>query len=220
MKNLKKINHNENILESSVLLICVCGEAIFQVNQSENPESILCQECAKNEKVKKQEEVKKSCEKFDDLLRKIELLLQDPYNFTYELVTHLKNEVQLKGEEEIFQINEKMHRVINKLDEFNSECKNGFTGVEYLKRSNNLRLEKETGRLELEKWITTLDKMKKEDDKKWKRIESESGKAIKCFENKLNAFKFDLFPKSFMQFRDEIENDFGQFKIDLNFEFG
>jgi hypothetical protein len=84
---------------------------------------------------------KKSCEDFEDLLAQIELILRDPYNFTYELINNLKNEVQLKGEKAIFKINENMNRTISKLDEYNIECKNSFKESEYLGKAKILRLD-------------------------------------------------------------------------------
>jgi hypothetical protein len=130
----------------------------------------------------------------------------------------LKNEVQLKGEEAIFRINENMNRVISKLDEYKIECKNGLKEPEYVGRVEILRLEKETGRRELEKWMTKLNEIKKKNDEEWKRIKNESEKAIEDFEIKLAEFKLDLFSEGFLNFRDEIEKDFGKF--DPNFELG
>jgi hypothetical protein len=165
-------------------------------------------------------EAKKSCENFDDLLSKIELILQDPYNFTYELINNLKNEVQLKGEEAIFKINENMNRVIIKLDEYNIECKNSLKEPEYLGRAEILKLDKETGRRELEKWMAKLNEIKKKNNEDWKRIKNESEKAIEDFEIKLVEFKINLFSTRFLKFQDEIEKDFGEFEFDSNFELG
>jgi hypothetical protein len=173
------------------------------------------------EDIKEQnDEARKSCENFDVLLATIDLILQDPYYFTYEHVTFLKNEVQLKGEEAIFKINESMTRAIIRLDGYNSECKNSFKEAEYLRRSEVMRLEKETGRRDLEKWLATLDEIKEKNDEELKRIKSESEMVIELLENKLVEFKFDLFPKSLSKFKDEIETDFGELKIDPNFDFG
>jgi hypothetical protein len=132
----------------------------------------------------------------------------------------LKNEVHLKGEEAIFKINENMNRAISKLEEYNIKCKNSFKESEYLAKAEILRLDKETGRRELEQWMNTLDEIKKKNGEEWKRIKNESEKAIEDFENKLVKFRFDLFPKSFSQFQDEIEMDFGQLKFDPNFDLG
>jgi hypothetical protein len=165
-------------------------------------------------------EAKKSCENFDDLLTKIELILQDPYNFTYELINNLKNEVQLKGEEAIFKINENMNRVISKLDDYNIECKNGLKETGYVGRAEILRLDKETGRRELKKWMETLDEIKTKNDEEWKQIKSESQKANEDFEIKLAEFKIDLFSTRFLKFQHEIEKDFGEFEFNSNFELG
>jgi hypothetical protein len=237
--NSKKCGNCQSELESPVLL--TSGEYICQKHIIESQEFILCQKCGVEHKIErakeinnatqnnvvpdnevnKRNEAKKSCENFDDLLTNIDQILHDPYNSTYELITNLKNEFQLKGEEAIFRINENMKSAINKLDEYNSECKKCLSEKEYAIRSGELRLEKENGRRELEQWMATLDELKEEeDDKEAKRIKSESEKAIDSFTDKLAAFKIDLFPKSFFEYYDEIEKDFGsRFEFNPNYLF-
>jgi hypothetical protein len=194
--------------------------------------SILCQTCgiehsiAPNEldtslSSKKisdmQNEAKQSCQNLDALLTKIELLLQNPYTFTYELISYWKNAIQLKGEEEAV-LDEKTHRIINKLDnKLNSKCRAHFTNSEYLMSKENLKSKTAMGRRELKMWMTTMV----EDDLEWNRIKSESEKTIDYFENSLDQFKIGLFPRIFLQLRNEIQHDFGEFKFDQsNFEFG
>lgn len=189
--------------------------------QNENNKSILlCEKC----RIDVKNEANQSFERFDELLSKIELLLQDPYNFTYELIKYWKDEVQLSGEKEILRIHEKMDRTINRLDEYNIELKQKLKESEYVARFGNLELEKETGRRDLERWIAAAAAMlntsvKEDDEENWKRIKSESEEAIESFENKFQQFKIDLIPQSFFQFQDEIENDFGKFEVDKNFKF-
>jgi hypothetical protein len=67
---------------------------------------------------KEHQEAKHSCENLDELLSKIEELINDPSNFTYEAIGCLKSVVQLKGEEMKMKIDEKMTNFISKLDEY------------------------------------------------------------------------------------------------------
>jgi hypothetical protein len=161
-------------------------------------------------------ESKESCEHFDELLTKIDEILKSPYNFTFEAIGYLKNVVQIKGEEMILKINEKMDRMISKLEEYKIECKNGFSKSEYVVKSDNFVEEIGAARKDLEKWLTILDEIKF-NEKEWIRIKNESNKSIELFEKKLVEFKTDLFPKRFGEFRDEIEKDFGKFEIDPSF---
>jgi hypothetical protein len=242
--NPQECGHCQSYLESPAVLQ-PCGVSICQMHLIENQEgSFLCKKCGIEHKItdendvlnknlpepkfdavknlEEKNEAKKSCENFDDLLTKIELLLQDPYNFTYELIKNLKNEVQLKGEEAILKINENMTRAISKLDEYNIEFRNGLKEPEYLVRSEKFKVENETSRSDLENWMATLDviETKNDDENEWKRIKSESEKAFEDFKIKFVEFKIDLFSTGFLEFQYEIEKDFGEFEFGPNFELG
>ena len=188
------------------------------------------------EQFNEQKEAMKSCENFDDLLIKIELFLhEDPHedlrflqigvrdilqNITY---AYLKKAVRLKGEEAIFKITGNMNRTISQLDAYNSELKKSLSESKSAAAEaiRSFELEKEVGRRELEKWMDTLDKLKKvgEVEEESKEILSASSKAIDSFKYKLLESKMDLFPVSFFKFRDEIERNFGLFEVEPNFEF-
>jgi hypothetical protein len=156
------------------------------------------------------QEAKQSCEHFEEILIEIEQIVKDPYNFTHDLISYLKNEVQLKGESAILKISEKMHRIISELDEYDIELKNSFS---LGKNSKNLANENEMGRNELNKWLAALNEIAVVDETKWKGIQSEVEKAIESFESKLAEFKIDLFPQSFHEFRIDIEKEFGKIKF-------
>jgi hypothetical protein len=65
--------------------------------------------------------------------------------------------------------------------------------------------------------MATSAEINNKNKKEWKQIKMESEKAIKNLEDKLIEFKYEMFPGSFFQFQDEIENDFGELKFDQNF---
>ena len=60
-------------------------------------------------------EAKKSCESVKDSLNELEALLNDPYFFTYERISELKNSVQLKGEELKLKIDQEMKKLLDRL---------------------------------------------------------------------------------------------------------
>lgn len=231
----------KNVLDSPVLL--PCGDSICKKHTLNCHASILCFLCDIEHPIpanggftpikalagvidsrvtildfgKEHKQAKQSCENFDDLLTKIERFLEDPYNFTYEPIDYLKNMVQLKGEEMILEINEKMHGIQSKLDDYKKECQKGFGKKKYVVKAENWRLEKNEAHEDLKKWMTKLNEIKFNENE-WKRIRREIEKAIEIFENKLTDFKNYLFPKKFELFRAEIEKEFGKFEIDPAFD--
>jgi hypothetical protein len=165
---------------------------------------------------KEHNDATQSCHKLDELLTKIEHIIQDPANFTYEAINCLKNVVQLRGEEMKLKIDEQMNELILKLEECKEVCKKALNTCEHTVRSDKLESEKEAARRQLEKWTATLNEIKINEEE-WKRIIGESKIALESFELKLVQFKIDLLPKQFDELRDEIKKIFGNFEIELEF---
>lgn len=158
-----------------------------------------------------------SCERFDDLLTRIEQMLNDPYNFTYEAITFLKNVVQLNGETMKLEIDAKMNRMINKLDEYKNESKMSLNQNEYLMKSANIREEIDESRKILDKWLSELKEVKLDENEILSRVKNESEQAIERFEIKLDLFKSELLLSKFRNFRREIKDTFGYFECDPMF---
>lgn len=243
LSNAVKCVNCKKVLESPVLLPCshsICRKHTLDAKGS----SIFCNKCGNEHTIPQisgfphnealadiisaqiatldlglgHNEAKQSCATLDELLTKIEQILQDPFNFTYEAINYLKNVVQLKGEEMKFKIDEKMNGLIGKLEDYKQECKKGLSTAEYVEKSEALGRDKDVARDELEKWEDILNEIKV-NEQEWRRIKSESEKAIVIFETKLVEFKVDLFPKRFQELRDEIEKEFGKFKLSPEFNF-
>ena len=68
-------------------------------------------------------ETKKSCESIENTLKEFEVLLKDPFVFTHEKISELKNSVQLKGEELKLRIDEEMKILLDKLEEYERQSK-------------------------------------------------------------------------------------------------
>jgi hypothetical protein len=239
--NTIKCGNCKNVLDSPVIL--PCGDSICQKHTVESKEPILCYTCGIEHPIPakggflpnkglqgmintkrafldfgdEHKQAKESCQHFDELLTKIDHLLKDPYNFTYEAIEYLKTVVQLKGEEMILKTTEKMNRIISKLEEYKVDCKDGFSQNQYVVKSENFVEQNKNARKELEKWLSTLNEIRF-NEQEWTRIKIESQKTIESFEIKLAEFKIDIFPDRFTEFRGEIENEFGKFEIDPTFD--
>jgi hypothetical protein len=162
---------------------------------------------------------KQSCSRLDELLASIEVILNDPYNFTYEAIRSLMNVVQLKGEEMKLEIDKQIDQILGKLEEYNENCKMNLKTTDYLTRSEEIRLEKEDARKLLDKWENILNDDAKLDQIEWTRVDIESKKAIEWFECTLDLFKSDLLLQQFCKFHHEIEEYFGKFEIEPIFKF-
>jgi hypothetical protein len=235
--NTKCVNCR-NELDSPVFLPCCCSICRKHTVDVKGP--IICCECeiehplpqdglnfpsntalaylidARNRDIfSKQEhkEAKEFCSRFDELLNQIEQILADPFNFTYETITFLKNTVQTRGEEMKMKIDEEMNRVLGKLEEYNDECKSGLKSKSYFDKSETIRVEKEKGREELVKWLEKLEV--DVDVNEFNKVKMESEKAIKRFENDLDLFKTrDLLFQKYWRYQKEIKEGFGYFEID------
>jgi hypothetical protein len=159
-------------------------------------------------------EANEFCSRFDELLKQFEQILADPFNFTYETITFLKNTVQMRGEEMKIEIDEAMNHVMNKLEEYKEECKLSLKSREYLDKSEMIRIDKDKRRGELEEW---LEKLGADDVElnEFNKVKIECEQAIKRLENDMDLFKSrDLLLQKYWIFQKKIKKGFGNFEID------
>jgi hypothetical protein len=233
-----------NVLESPVSLPCGCSICLKHTRDVKV--SILCCSCEIDHPLpsngnfppnkvaikmleaqintlefgKEQKEAKQSCDRLEKLLNNIDSMLKDPFNFIYEAVEFLKNAAQLKVDEMKLKLDEDLALLISQLDDFKIKCKTNLKSFEYLDKSSEFEKAIESGNKELEKWFVTLNELK-QNEPEWKRIQSESEMRIKYFQRELKTFKFEsLFQKRYNEYRNEVEEKFGKFEIDSNFNFG
>ena len=98
-------------------------------------------------------EAKKSCESFGDSLKEFEVLLKDPQFLTYEKISELKNKVQLKREELKLIIDQEAKKLIDKLEEYERQCKEYLSSNEFKEESKRLESEMEIAQSNLDSWL-------------------------------------------------------------------
>ena len=103
-------------------------------------------------------EAKKSCESYGDSLKELKLLLKDPYFYTHGKISELKNSVQLKGEEIKLRIDEEMKKLIDKLEEYERECRKYLSSNEFKEESKKLDCKMKLTQSNLDSWIESLNK--------------------------------------------------------------
>ena len=103
-------------------------------------------------------EAKRSCESFEEALKEFKVLLKDPYVFAHEIISELKNSVQLKGEELKLRIDQETKRFIDELEEYESESKDYILTNEFSEKSKMLENELELAQSNLDSWLESLSK--------------------------------------------------------------
>ena len=101
-------------------------------------------------------EAKKSCESLEELLKEIEAILKDPSFLAHERISELKNSVQLKGEELKLIIDQEMKKLIDRLDEYETQSKEYLTSNDYKLESEKLEIELKSAHSNLDKWLESL----------------------------------------------------------------
>ena len=103
-------------------------------------------------------EAKKSCESFKNHLKEFEVILKDPYFFTHEKISELKNTVQLKGEQLMLIIEKEMKKLIDTIEEYEIESKEYLLTNEFNVESKKLENELKAAQLNLNSWLESLNK--------------------------------------------------------------
>ena len=170
------------ILESPVFLPCsdtICKKHVS--NQSNNV--IRCEKCGVEHKIPTNgfppipfleaiiksdighldfgsvhKEAKKSCESFDEALKEFEVLIKDPYVYTHERISELKNSVQLKGEELKLIIDQEMKKLFDRLDDYERQSKEYLSSNEFKVESQKLENELKLAQSKLDSWLESLNK--------------------------------------------------------------
>ena len=161
-------------------------------------------------------EAKKSCESFEKTLREVEMLIKDPFFYTHERISELKNSVQLKGEELKLIIDQEMRKLIYRLEEYDSKTRRFLSSNEFKEESKKFDNELKIAQSNLDSWIESLNKFRqflapnnhafkiycyskriKLDEEKWKRIKEESEQKLKSLTEESEKFKNKLLLNNF-----------------------
>ena len=103
-------------------------------------------------------EAKKSTKLFEEALKQLEILLKDPYFYTHERISELKNSVQLKGEELKLIIDEETMKLIDRLEEYERQSKEYLSSNEFKVESKKLDRELKIAQSNLDSWLESLNK--------------------------------------------------------------
>lgn len=231
------------ILESPVIL--PCGDSICRKHTTQNndQEEILCLSCGQHYKIslslvfppnnaldaliksqiasidfgQKHRDASHACQQLEELVYNIENNLNDPYNLVYEYISSLKYAVQLKGEEMILRLSEKMGTTWERLEKFSNKCKQDMQNQLFLAKLDEFRLAMESGEKELIK--KSQEKMDRfvVDEPTWEKIRRESEVQKGILQARWLKFEKDLFPIGFKSYQDQVELEF---ELDLRMHFG
>ena len=101
-------------------------------------------------------EAKKSCESFEELLKEIAVALKDPFFLSHERIRVLKNSAQLKGEELKLIIDQEMKTLFDILDDYERQSKEYLSSNEFKVESEKLETELKSAYSNLDSWLESL----------------------------------------------------------------
>lgn len=157
-------------------------------------------------------EAKESCEKLRALVKHAEELLNDPENFTFEKLDEMKNAVQLRGEEIKLRIDSEMLKLIEKMNEHRTSCKDYLRSDEYGVVSSEFVEITKLIRDEINQSELVLNELKTNEVERGKVRRGNERKFGK-FEETINAFKERLLLEDFKKKKLEV-NHFMAINID------
>ena len=103
-------------------------------------------------------EAKKSCESLEKALKQLEVLLKDPFFYSCQKISELKNSVQLKGEELKLIIDQEMTKLISRLEEYERQSKEYLSSKEFKEESNRFDSEMKIDQSNLDSWLKSLNR--------------------------------------------------------------
>ena len=170
------------ILESPVILPCSCNICNKHVS-NQAKDTIRCFKCGIEHKIPNNgfqenkvlqeiidtdiakldfgsvhKEAKKSCESVENALKEFEVLIKDPYAYTYQVINDLKFIVQQKGEELKLIIDQEMKKLIVQLENYQRQSKEYLSSVEFRIQSNKLKNDFKLPQSNLDLWLESLNK--------------------------------------------------------------
>lgn len=233
----------KNVLESPVFLPCshtICHKHTLKRSSDGEKRAVVCQTCNIEYAVpisgefppnthlasviesigqidygQEYNDAKQSCQNFDQLLTRLEQVLNDPRNYTFDAICILKDAVQLRGEKLKLRIDDKMREFFMKLEKYEFERERALKADEFRDKLMMLELMKNDARDELAAWENTLNQIK-QNQNEWRQIKSKSEMAIENFKSQLCQFRSDLLDQRiYNQFHTEIERDFKKLEDEM-----
>ena len=129
-----------------------------------------------------------TCESFGEFLEEFNRIKSDPELKIHTVISDLKNKVDLKREEMKQEIDKKALTIIERLDEFERECKANLPLIE-----SNCKLDEKLKSLRNDLEQTRKSSLTFEIFDKWRKIAEESKSAVKELQTELCKFNEHLF---------------------------
>lgn len=148
---------------------------------------------------------KMSCEKLDELIRQLDVLLNDPNHFTHNEIDDLKNAVEIKGEELKALIDDCVSTLVAKMAAYKCECKAYLGSKEFASVAGAVEEVKREAKVELNEWMVRLDRLRI-DEAAWKRITEESEEKRSSLVIYERDLKEELLLNRFGHLKIEVEN--------------
>lgn len=143
----------------------------------------------------------KACASLEQTLRDLDNLARDPYNYVYEVVSELRNRVQLVSDEFKLKVDEEARAILDELNAYERKCRERIVGETKDEASLNDMLEMSgVGGVQLDEWTCELQTFES-NEAKWDVIWKSCEKLRQSVLCKMNEFKSDLLLKKSIDFR-------------------
>lgn len=201
----------KKILSTPVILPCghcICEKHVTENETAKKLECNLCAECheipvkgfvrvraldsllaKKIDKIDLGDEynsARDECSRFSDVFEQFDRIRNDPEARIHEVVSQLRNKVDLRREELKLEIDKEAMIIIEKIDKFEKECKSS------IKSNSNLAERFDGWRNDLKRWKDSLSTFERNVDS-WNRVLDESRAAIKELQSDFIQFNRGLF---------------------------
>lgn len=222
-KAIKCVNCKQ-ILSSPVIL--PCGHSICE-KHVRSAQSIQCGKCGLEHKVPQSgrfptneplseiietkiealnlgqhhSNAREACKLLQDELKLVNLILNDPNTFTYEVISELENRVDLKREKLKVQIDDEANILIDKLKDYKTRCSDATKGINVREKhsaeANELEEAMKLAEGELDTWQSVLNKVDRFDEREWDKIKEDSEEKFASIREKMKNVKSELLLKEF-----------------------
>ena len=199
--------HIEESREKNILLCVICNEH-FDIPSNGFPparalESLLKKNIQNIDLGEENNSARDKCSVFGDLLDRFNKIKNDPEMRISEVISDFKNKLDLRREEMKQNIDKQILQLIEKLDEFEKECK---LKVASFKSDPKLDDKLKKWQISFKEWQQRMRTFERSDN--WKTILEESTSTIKDLHSEFLTFDRNLFLNRLNQFKSHNKSNF------------
>jgi hypothetical protein len=163
----------------------------------------------------KEKDANELMHKFEVIFNDFNQINKDPENYIFNYISNVRNKIDIERERLVLKINQISDDMLNRLKDFQDECKSNLSRLESLNTNHSLHLEKM--QLNCIKWKSQL-RTPNLDQNQVNELINEINEMIQVSDEKLSEYKSSILNEKECLFipkcLDFEENLFGKFELD------